>query len=35
VKSVWEDTVASVLEVTYSGANRPDIQAQGRRAARQ
>ena len=32
---VWEDTVASVLEVTYSGANRPDIQSLGREKARE
>ena len=34
MKAVWEDTIGSVIEVTYSGANRPDIQAQGREAAR-
>jgi hypothetical protein len=34
VTSVWEDTVASVYEVTYSGSNRPDIQAFGRDAGR-
>jgi hypothetical protein len=34
MKSVWEDTIGSVIEVTYSGSNRHDIQAQGISAAR-
>src|SRR5690348_13547956 len=28
IKSVWEDTIGSVIEVTYSGSNRPEIQTQ-------
>ena len=34
VEILWDDAVQSVIEVTYSGSNRPEIQAIGREAAR-
>jgi hypothetical protein len=34
VEVLWDDSVQSVIEVTYSGSNRPEIQAIGREAAR-
>ena len=34
IEELWEDSVGSVVEVSYSGSNMPDIQAKGREAAR-
>jgi hypothetical protein len=33
IKELWEDAVASLIEVTYAGANRPDIERSARSAA--
>ncbi|MGF7210322.1 hypothetical protein GGE65_004929 [Skermanella aerolata] len=34
VAALWEDAVGSLIEVTYSGANTPDIEVAAREAAR-
>jgi hypothetical protein len=34
VEVLWDDAVQSLIEVTYSGSNMPEIQATGREAAR-
>ena len=34
IADLWEDSVASLIEVTYSGANTPDLDAVARDAAR-